>query len=838
MYIAQWFDPDNGDANDDFSGCDTARSLGYVYNGNATDANFANYGLVPPAAGFDFFQGPIVKGNATDTAIFDLKYRLGYKNLPMTSFNFFINSNNTYADPPGGSRASSESSIQWYRLLEGLIGTSGAQYINPITNLPTPYVLSGDPVTGTGWNDGTIAGPGDRREALCSGPFTMMPGDTQQVVVGSLAGRGADYLSSITVLKAEDDFDQAIYNKLFKFPQAPSAPKLKIVALDGKVVLSWGDPTTVVKTEGQLNDGADPTANDPGYTFEGYKVWQCPKNSSEGAKLLATFDRSDDTLTTIWDYVNVNGVKIYQPVANGNNTGLFYTYEVTKDAINGGPIIDNRNYYFAVTSYNYDPAPSILSRVLENPLTPQTVVPQAPLPGINYAQKYGDALNVTHTSSGVVSGGSVLATVVDATALTGDTYKVTFDSAGMWYLTDVNKNKALISKAAQINVGATPNGYVADGMQVTTFGPPAGLKPGVQGSAISSSPDIGFEIVNGTRAFTWGGSGAALGLEGFGGGIGAGADWPWGSSTISATNLKDVIIEFAATDTSGKALNLTSDTVSQAYRFLRHASSAAAQVSFAPFIVNTVGSYPYQDRRPIPIAAYEWDIATQTKGKRLDIGFFENNIATGAVDGLYFPPLSTASNADATLGNDPREWLFIFGTEYNATTVNPSLAVDIASISTPMEYLWTANRNGKDWSGDVYILHPYHVNLPSDVFTFISVAPAFDKATALADVAKINVFPNPYLGYNKLEPSNYTRFVTFTHLPVKATIRIYSLAGILINTIVKNDNAQFATWNLQNFSGFPVASGMYIAYIDMPDIGATKTLKLGIVQEQEFLHHF
>jgi hypothetical protein len=43
---------------------------------------------------------------------------------------------------------------------------------------------------------------------------------------------------------------------------------------------------------------------------------------------------------------------------------------------------------------------------------------------------------------------------------------------------------------------------------------------------------------------------------------------------------------------------------------------------------------------------------------------------------------------------------------------------------------------------------------------------------------------------------------------------------------------------LQNEAGFPVASGMYVAYIDLPGVGTTKTLKLGVIQEQEFLHHF
>jgi hypothetical protein len=100
------------------------------------------------------------------------------------------------------------------------------------------------------------------------------------------------------------------------------------------------------------------------------------------------------------------------------------------------------------------------------------------------------------------------------------------------------------------------------------------------------------------------------------------------------------------------------------------------------------------------------------------------------------------------------------------------------------------------------------------------------------------VFPNPYFGFNKLETDNYNRFVTFTHLPQKATIRIYNLAGILVRTLMKSDNSQTMQWNLQNEAGLPAAAGMYIVYLDLPGVGSTKILKLAIIPEQEFLHHY
>ena len=210
MYIAQWADPDLGNAADDFAGCDTSLNLSYAYNGNSHDVNFQLYNLVPPAVGFCLLQGPLVQGAATDTATFDLQFRQGYKNLPMTSFHFLLGASILYSDPPNGNYSGT---IEWYNLLRGLVGILGVPYINPVTNTPTKFVLSGDPVMGTGWIDGTIAAPGDRRIALCSGPFAMVPGisDTQEVVIGALAERGANYLASITALKLSAQSLQTIF---------------------------------------------------------------------------------------------------------------------------------------------------------------------------------------------------------------------------------------------------------------------------------------------------------------------------------------------------------------------------------------------------------------------------------------------------------------------------------------------------------------------------------------------------------------------------------------------------------------------------------------------------
>jgi hypothetical protein len=100
-----------------------------------------------------------------------------------------------------------------------------------------------------------------------------------------------------------------------------------------------------------------------------------------------------------------------------------------------------------------------------------------------------------------------------------------------------------------------------------------------------------------------------------------------------------------------------------------------------------------------------------------------------------------------------------------------------------------------------------------------------------SDVPAITVYPNPYYGSQEFESDQYHKFITFNHLPRKAIIKIYSLSGSLVKTIKKDDDSQFARWNLLNDNNVTVASGMYIACIEMPEIKTKKTLKFAIIME-------
>ncbi|MBM2845863.1 MAG: hypothetical protein HW407_1175, partial [Bacteroidetes bacterium] len=366
MYVGQWSDPDMGDAGDDYSGCDTTLSLGYVYNGSSSDLEYAKFGLKPPAVGYDFLQGPIVPGAAGDSAVFNLKRVYGKRNLPMTAA-FYFAAGGTYSDPP----FSREGTIQWYNLLRGLTPITGTDFVYPTIPGATKFWLDGDPVANTGRLDGAIDAPGDRRLGVCAGPFTMAFGDTQEVVVGVVAGIGTDFLSSIAVMKNNDIAVQNAYNDLFDLPKAPPAPIVNTdpvtgnisPALDKQLVLDWGSKQAAVRATEDFDR--------KGYKFEGYNVYQIASPSTSiplsgdkrevdgrtDVKLLATFDKNGNAIRTIFDDVFDVGLGIIVRVVKqrGTDNGIVRELVVNRDAIRQAPLVNGQRYYFAVTAYGYNP---------------------------------------------------------------------------------------------------------------------------------------------------------------------------------------------------------------------------------------------------------------------------------------------------------------------------------------------------------------------------------------------------------------------------------------------------------------------------------------------------
>ena len=71
--------------------------------------------------------------------------------------------------------------------------------IDPFTGKPTVFPFSGDPYTGTGWVDDQR--DDDRRAFITSGPVSMAPSESQEIVIATLIARGDNRLDSVNKLK-------------------------------------------------------------------------------------------------------------------------------------------------------------------------------------------------------------------------------------------------------------------------------------------------------------------------------------------------------------------------------------------------------------------------------------------------------------------------------------------------------------------------------------------------------------------------------------------------------------------------------------------------------------
>jgi len=125
-------------------------------------------------------------------------------------------------------------------------------------------------------------------------------------------------------------------------------------------------------------------------------------------------------------------------------------------------------------------------------------------------------------------------------------------------------------------------------------------------------------------------------------------------------------------------------------------------------------------------------------------------------------------------------------------------------------------------------------NLPGDVFTVNTADYAAETGNTqvLKDVlAEIGMTPNPYKGASAYETINTQDVVRFTNMPEKATIRIFTLAGTLIRTIIKNSPDTWIDWDLRTDTGLPIASGMYLVHVEVPGVGE-KVIKFGVVKKR------
>lgn len=861
MYLALWSDPDVGNAGDDFIGCDTLMSLGFAYNAASIDQI---YGLHPPASGYDFLQGPIVPSSG-DTAIFGFKRKPGFKNLPMTSFNMFINANTIYLDPPQGTYAGT---TQWYNLMQGL-SLNGTPILNPQTRKVTKYYFAGDPVLSSGWTDGTLLPftavesipPGDRRMAVNSGPFTFSPGDTQEVVAATIVGQGVDNRTSITDLRNSARIAQLFVENSWILPPSVSVmPQdsggtsyLRIVA-DARgcnaaslsVLLRNYDgvlrASTQLFDDGNHGDGA---AGDGIFSEE-----ILYSQTSSGTYMDLHIVRKDNAATTfshiIDNITTLSSVHIGQPVivsdnlngdgiANpGENVRVSLTIVNASSANLSHLVLYGGDPWSTVQIGNcaasssitmkYSPLDfnSYLSFTMPAVMSDSTVRFPISMKDDNY-NIWIDSVEITvhpltqpikgspiaHTAGKCVGDFSI--SVFDATKVLPHRYVISGTDSLLFNPADSSWTPLFSLRDSTANVLLLDNQPIPD-----PLGHNAAIVSGfkILRGSVATVPSFQNYVLASTERWHGGGDNV-LGLEGYGGTIGTAFEHWYTSSSSPIGRLKEVQINFAATDAAG-IFNVSDPKVSMGYRYL-FAADQRAQPGFGPFIINTAPGLPFQDfTKSIPFSAYDVD---SDPPRRLAVGFTENNKKFGSVDGKYWPPVYNASSAygNNTGSLGPLEWFFIFDVNYSET-LDATLAVNLMTTKAPIMWVGMPTREADEgWNGTEQSLIKINHSLSSNDRW------SFDPTITTGIAGKGSIVQTFQLMQNYPNPFNPATTIRYT-LPVagKTVITIFNVLGQEVKRLVEAVEPagdKSVVWNGSDKFDRQVSSGVYFYRITATSVG-------------------
>jgi hypothetical protein len=780
-FIGVGGDSDMGEATDDYIGSDSTLALTYNYNGDDHDPY---YGTEIPAIGLTLIQPPVVPSTGDSVLVFGrllpgyalLSARSPYIHKSDAAWGIFV-------DHP----------VELYMRMQGL-SLQNEPLIDPISGRITQWVFSGDPVTGQGWVE--YWPPHDTRYYLSSGPFTMAPGDTQLVGIAVVFGVGGDHLESVEMMKKNVKSARFLYEIGFLSDYSVPCPEIAHAELNREIVLSWDN-----QVEDFRSNSLSPSMKEEGYRFEGYNVYEGDTETGPWHR-IAVFDKVNG-IQRIRDQKYLEEYDIISDYwsAEGRDSGLRQFLIIDHDW-QGNELVNGRTYYYAVTAYIVYPDAVGIPIVRESEIHPILAVPHMPEMRVTLGTKTSEKIEVIpHAGESARLGNiSGVAEVVNPHEITGHDYRVDFlfadsgpDSgyAVAWNLVNVNLNQMVL--ANQINLSGDENYPIVDGLICRVIVPEPGaygIDTGAGLYGAYGSPYGGFSV-EGSRYITGVNSignsffgGLMLGEEFFG-------------STCKPGQIADVRIEF----------------VNDQSRWTNCSIFERPDYAF-----KGIGTFP----------GSAWDISDTLNPRQLNICFVEQ-VDSNAPDNHWDP---IAADIGDDLGG--REYLFIMASDY---VEDPSVLYNDENggpAADVMFGLWAYGREGHTSNEEFTLtIHAIKTVQPGNYLTFTTsgLEPVESIETAKTRLDRIQVVPNPYFGYNPAETDPREYFVTFFNLPEgECTIRIFTLSGQLIKVIRHINGTVFDRWDLCNSANprVRVASGMYIATIEIPEVG-TKILKLAVI---------
>ena len=145
----------------------------------------------------------------------------------------------------------------------------------------------------------------------------------------------------------------------------------------------------------------------------------------------------------------------------------------------------------------------------------------------------------------------------------------------------------------------------------------------------------------------------------------------------------------------------------------------------------------------------------------------------------------------------------------------PLLAQDQTLLATDVTIRLRVNKEYKNFVGSGENAgKPMYGWSMEDIATKVGSQDMLKEALAM-----INVVPNPYYAFSEYERTRLDTKVKIVNLPEVCTVRIYTANGKLVRTFKKDSPQTYIDWDLTNHKAIPVAGGIYLIHVDVPNVG-------------------
>ncbi|MEM6782844.1 MAG: T9SS type A sorting domain-containing protein [Bacteroidota bacterium] len=905
-YLTLFVDADLGNEfEDDYIGSDPELGVGYIYNADNEDVG--GYGVPPPALGYDFFQGPIV-----DEDFPGVGDNMAPDTLGMTSFGYFNNGScDDLCDPDDAQQYYNYMTGRWkdgQPWTEGSTGRGGTVPVDFVyPNFPGEYWSELCPDSPTSCGDPIP--PSDRRFFQTTGPFTINPGDVQDITFGIVWATGSDNIGSVSAMLAADQLAQTAFDVDFELPLPPPPPSVSVSELNGEVVISWSYDESSSNFLGtyEVNDpflAERDDVTDKTYDFQGFNVYQFDSPEDATPTRIATYDIVDGVTQPIDQALDAaTGAFNSFIAAFGSDSGLQYYQTITG-------LTNYQDFYYGVSAYAFND--SSIPKVLEGQIQRITVRPRDV-----FAANNGNQVQIGGASESarlaIAPGLSPFA--LQANAVVVDPFSVdvnaTYTVEVVDFFTGVNSTVITSYNVYRGNGGdLSDDTQLFDGIEfVTRTGRAPTAFEVVRDGIAFLTPTLAAAVPAADRSTDDASQPGPPNISGNGAGIveisspsgdtcddnDSGCEvydgntvWQDLSTTGSyylssggnTASIGEVAANAAIATPEDYEIRFTQECATEGNCFGAYLSSGNGDIISVPFEFWNLGRTPDDPSDDIQMIPY---VRSSGAGTVPNFADTFPGTDTWNPDGVDFSGAPTTERLFVYMPDRPNGYELFNeaarafgggGAEYDRdndgdtqidlgplTDVGEDAECRLQGMYTDFCYRGTSRDRGNslinnlvfaDASGSgetpavgtvIRIITTKPFLTEGDVFEIdgAAVGSTASSEESLAEaVDNIFISPNPYRGESAYEIGGENRVARFINLTERSTIRIFTLAGTLVRTLETND-PEF-DWDLNTEAGLPIASGMYLIYVEAKngagDVVGEKVIKFGVVQREIQLNNF